>query len=128
MLGKAALHKGLMGVGQAKGCDVPGHEFCARGDVQMQQVLGLTLVIGQCFQGQPFQPRTGLQLQVGDLLGHSALGIGFVKASGPRRSDQGMGPSAYAAANVQRVTADQSSGRVDEYVVADAIAFGVEAA
>ena len=92
----------------------------------MQQVVGIAGVVGQRFQRQPFQPRPGLQLEVGALRGRFATG--FVKAGRSGGGDQRMGMGAYLHRNVQCVTADQTAGRVHQHVVAHGIALGVEAA
>ena len=125
MLLKLALHKRLMGMRQAQRRDVPGDQLAVRRKLEHHLVVRLATVVGQGFQGQPFQTcvvgQSGLHL----LRGGEA--VRTVKTRRPRRGDQGVGMGLQVQTNAQFVTPHQATGRVHQDVVAHRIAFGVEA-
>lgn len=125
VLQKVPRRKGLVGVGQAQGGGVPAQEFGARRQLQRQAVFGLAVAVGNGFQRQPFQPGAGVQHGVGALQGQFARRS--VKARGPRRGDEGVRAAGHLGADVQRVAAYQAAGRVYQHVVANGVAFGVQA-
>ena len=88
MLLKLTADKGLIGMRQTQSRDIPGHESAACIHMKHRLVMRLASVVGQCFQGQPFQ--TGVFMQMCMYLLQRGLCVRAVKARSPGCGDQGM--------------------------------------
>ena len=125
VLQHAARHKRLVGERQAQRGDVPADQLAARRHVHAQVVFGQAAAVVNRLQRQPFQPRPGVHPQRGAL--HTRQPFAAVKARGPRRGDQPMRARLRVHPNVQHIAAHHAAGRVHQHVLANAIAFRVQA-
>ena len=67
VLAQCALHKRQVGVGQAQRGDVPAQHFGTRIQRGLQPVFGLAAAVAKGLQRQPFEARTGGQVDLGVL-------------------------------------------------------------
>ena len=125
MLAKLAALKRLLRHRQAKRRHVPADQLGAGGQIHRQAVFGLAAAVADRFQWQPFEPSARFQRQPRGL--QRPFAGRAVKARRARRGDQAVRACPGGERQIQRVAANQPTGRMDDDVVADARPFRVQA-
>ncbi len=125
MLQQASLVERLPCGRQSECSHVPGHQFGAGCETHVQPVLCHAIAVTDGIEWQPLQPRSRGQPNPRVLLPRFALRP--VETGRTGRGEQRMGAVATADRDLQRVTADDAARRVQQHVVADRLALGIEA-
>ena len=111
---------------QAERRDVPRQQLGVGGEVQVQFVGRVARRIGDGLEWQPFHACAGGE---GDLCALQGGGtVAAIETCRAGRGDERVRALVHAHLHIEYIAAYQSARGMDEHVVADARAFGVEAA
>ena len=125
VLQEAPGFKRLAGMRQPQRGDVQAHEFGPRRKLQRQAVFGQATVVTNGFRWQPFQAGAWRQVDPGALQRERA--VRPVEPGRPGRGDQAVRVFPYADVQVECVAANQAARRMHQNIVANRIAFRVQA-